>query len=56
MEPKERDPKLKNATPVAEIRQPDPRKTLVRAVGILLMLAISAFGMLYVGWYIMKMK
>ncbi len=37
-------------------RQPDPRKTLVRAVSILVMLAISVFGMLYVGWYIMKMK
>jgi hypothetical protein len=33
-------------------RQLDPRKTLLRAVAILVMLAISVFGMLYVAWYL----
>ncbi len=33
-------------------RQPDPRKTLLRAISILVMLGISVFGMMYVAWYL----
>jgi hypothetical protein len=35
-------------------RQPDPRKTLLRAAGILVMLAIAAFGMIYTAVFIMR--
>jgi hypothetical protein len=35
-------------------RQPDPRKTLLRALAILGMLVIAVSGMIYAAWYLMS--
>ena len=32
--------------------QPDPTRTLLRAVGVLIMMVIAFTGMIYAGWYI----
>lgn len=35
-------------------RQPDPRKTLLRAIAVLGMLVIAVFGMIYTAVFIMR--
>jgi hypothetical protein len=33
-----------------KVREIDPEKTLMKALGVLFMLAVAIFGMCYTGW------